>query len=293
MFRHDEKLVLNGKTTIVRHRSISDYLTAMEFVKSEEFKSQLYVDATDNDGSGWNGYKSTDEYAEMLRYGWPEGVQTAHGLEGLASDAAERLSFRRDVGGAFPVVPAFLAGAPDAMLMPHNDINENVRGVTLVIDTSFNANVSGDTVLKYAQQVMQLVAWLAAERIETAVYAVDCVNFYETPNTLYVCPVREAGQILQPERIASVIHPGFLRHAWFNMVEVEAMLSKTKGMSCYANSYAAQNSGYGHARHATTEQLAAVLPEAYSVIQLPKPGDGDPTKAVEESVNLKFRHKEY
>ncbi len=49
---------------------------------------------------------------------------------------------------------------------------------------------------------------------------------------------------------------------------------------------------YGVVEHASMDEMQAALPEAYSVILLPKCGSGDPMKAVQESDTLRLRQGE-
>ena len=229
----------------------------------------------------WTGTNTPEDYVDMLRNGWQHGVKNVEGLDGLSSDRAERLHFERNVGGVFPVVPAYLAGAPDAMLDVRPAPTDSVRGLTLVIDSSFHAGVDASTALKYAQSVMRLVAWLQSEQIDVSVYIVCPIQF-DGKRFIYTTPIRESGQVLQPERIAAVVHPSWLRRAWFAMVEREYYEYDEKSCrSCTC--------GFGHVAHASADELRQVLPEAYSVIMLPKVGSGDPELAVKESISLKLR----
>lgn len=279
----------HGRTrTIIRHRTVNTMLDALalnvEAAKIAKLKDEDYSRQSVKGTSSFTGTKSAEEYVTMLRDGWTLGVQDVEGLDGLSTDASERLRFVRSVGGAFANVPAHLSGAPDAMIRPTMQSADNVRGLTLVIDAAFSCAVGSQTVLEYAKSVMRLIAWLAAEQIETAVYLTIAMN-YDGGRYVYVIPVREAGDVMQPERIASLCHPSFLRRAWFAVVEHEYHDHKLPGSHMC-------NGSYGHPTTVTSDELKSVIPEAYSVILLPKVGAGDPMKAVQESDNLKLRRGE-
>jgi hypothetical protein len=283
MLRPDIKIKSDKRTTVVRHRTLPDYVMAMHEAQADDGRYRASMKASDD----FQGHVSNEEFEAMLNDGWREGIEDAEGLDGLASDAQERLTFVRNIGGAFPVVPAFLSGDPCAMLQPRTDLNDNVRGVTLVLDGAYNCNVKGHTVLKYAKQVMKLVAWLEAERIETAVYVTHTVQQRTSGNgtrCMYVTPIREAGQIMQPERIASILHPAFFRRAWFSLLEHECYELKYKD-----SERGVRGGGYGRSTHATLDEVKQVLPEHHAVILMPQVGSGDPTKAIEEALNLKLR----
>lgn len=268
------------KVATLRYRTVAQIEAAIDWAMTYKGRdlSSCKISA---DGSNWAGTATMQQYRDMLRDGWPEGLGDSEGLEGLSTDAAERLSFKRSVGGAFPIVPAYLSGAPDAMLMPYTAPMDSVRGLTLVCDGSFSAYTASDTALKYAQSVMRLVAWLQAEQIDTSVYMTITVTA-NGRRLIYLVPIHETGQILQPERIAAMVHPSFLRRAWFAMFEYEYhVLGDASCRSC--------TSGFGQAATTTSEELRQALPEAFSAIVLPKVGRGDPMKAVQESTTFKLR----
>ena len=49
---------------------------------------------------------------------------------------------------------------------------------------------------------------------------------------------------------------------------------------------------YGYSKALPLDVLKEVIPESYSVVVMPKPGRGDPDKAIRKAINLKFRHKD-
>jgi hypothetical protein len=130
---------------------------------------------------------------------------------------------------------------------------------------------------------MRMLAWLQAEQIETAVYAVVPIMLGRSRNkrVMYVTPIRQAGETMNPDRIAAVLHPSFLR-AWFSALEHD-YFDRNVSDACVCKS------GYGSVTHATAEEMRAAIPEAYSVIMLPKVGSGDPEQAIREAVTLKIR----
>ena len=266
----------NGAKTIHRMRTINDFAESLQWAQ----KNNRMASAVSG-SSRFTGTDSAAEYEDMMRNGYAHGVKGVEGLEGLSTDASDKIQFERSVGGAFPIVPAFLHGAPDAMLMPVAKPAEAVRGLTLVIDGAFHAGIKSWEVAEYAKSVMRLLAWLAAEGVETAVYSVIAMR-HNGDRVIWTTPIREAGGVMQPERIAAICHPSFLRRAWFSLVEREHIEFKLPLSNMC-------NDCYGYPSEATVAELQQVLPEAYSVILLPKPGSGDPDKAVREAYTLKLK----
>lgn len=273
-----------AKHVVIRKRTVDNLMAALD-AAAEAGRNPNTTRASTHGSYAFTGTDSAGAYLTMLRDGWTAGVEGVEGLAGLSTDSADKIMFARDVGGAFPVVPAYLAGAPDAMLMPRIAPSENVRGLTLVIDGSFGHLTGPGTGLEYARSVMRLVAWLQAEQIETAIYVSIAIRKKAGKTRyVYVIPVREAGQVLQPERIAALCHPSLLRRAWFALVEYEHYERGLPGASVCTDNY-------GVANVATAEDLRIAIPEAYSVVLLPKVGSGDPMRAVQESDTLKLRQE--
>ena len=270
------------KCTVYRQRTLDDITVAMRWAMASDKRDKLDSCAPERGGYSWRGTPDIETYAMMLHDGWPEGIENAEGLEGICTDDNESLTLVRDVAGAFPNVPAHIAGSPQAMWNMSPQVAERVRGLTLVVDGSYNCRVNPETVFEYAQSVMRLVAWLSAERIECSVYVMDCTKLQGGGKYLYTIPIHLAGDVLQPERVAAILHPSFLRRGWFALIEREHYEFSLPGSSsCTSN--------YGHSATATMQELQQVLPDAYSVVILPKVGQGDPMKAVQESETLKLR----
>ncbi len=102
---------------------------------------------------------------------------------------------------------------------------------------------------------------------------------------IYVTPIRECGDVIQPERLASIIHPSWLRRAWFALLEREYSLDDG---NAYPEARACRG-GYGSARNASADEVRQAIPHAQSVILLPKVGSGDPQETVEDALSIKMR----
>jgi len=276
VFRADIKLPSKERRggVIVRHRTVADYAYGM--VEGERINPRSGL------SQEFCATRNAAEYNDMLTNGWPDAVEGVEGLDGLTSDEAPRPGFVRDVGGSFPIVPAYLAGHPASMLACRALPSETVRGLTLVIDGCYNGGIDTDKVLNYARCCMRLVAWLQAEQIDTSIYVVNASRLAGPGTYLYVTPVHESGQIPQPERIAAILHPSFLRRAWHQMLNYEDSVLHLPG-SC---------SGAGHPTSANAAELRDVLPEAFSIVMLPHVGTGNPDAAIKEAINLKLRRTE-
>ncbi len=269
---------------IVRYRTLAEMIHALQSSARDTTQGRRLSSVRPCRAGGWAGTDDALEYLDMLRNGWAHGVKGVEGLEGLSSDMQDDYTFVPSVCGTYLDVGAYQAGVPDCMLEYTPESSENIRGLTLVIDSCYSAGVNGDTVLTYAHSVMRLIAWLAAERIETAVYAVNPIQLGKH-RYMYTTCIRKAGDVIQPERLAAMVHPSWLRRCWFAMLERDYYDRKLRECSGCKGSY-------GHVITATIDEIRACVDEAYSVILLPKIGTGDPMKAVAESISLKLQIQE-
>jgi hypothetical protein len=267
------------KVATLRRRTLDDMRGALDWAIAQRDDGQSYNSVSN--GSSFSGTSTGEEYRDMLRDGWAKGVEGVEGLDGLTSDRHERLAFNRNVAGVFPVVPAYLAGSPNCMLECRPMPTDAVRAVTLVVDGSFNCGVKSKTALDYAQQVMRMVAWLQAEQIDTTVHVVVPVTMHNK-RTVYITEIRRSGDVLQPERIAVALHPSWLRRAWFAMCEREYHEYGVKECRVCLG-------GYGRSEHVTADELRTALPDAQSIIMLPKVGDGNPENAIRDALNMKLQ----
>ena len=166
-----------------------------------------------------------------------------------------------------------------AMYAVRPQVQDRIRGLTLVIDGCYSAFVDMQTVMTYAHTVMRLMAWLSAERIEVGVYIVNCCGLRGPARYLYVTEVHRQGDVIQPERVASCLHPSFLRRAWHNMLYYEDRKLGLPGSAA----------GSGRPQTATPVMLRHCLPDADSIVLLPRVGSGNPEQAIKEAINLKLR----
>lgn len=281
-FRPDVTVRGGRRNYVVRHRTLDDYAQTLDIaIAHDGTLPRARGKASTKHPKSFAG-TNPDEYRDMLRNGWPAGIEGAEGLDGLVSDRLERFQLQRNVAGSFANVPAHLAGHPASMYDMRPSPSEK-RGLTLVVDICFNCEVKERVVRDYARKVMKLVAWLQAQQIETAVYGVIVERLDNT--FVYPVTIREHGQVLQPERIAAILHPSFLRRAWFSMLEYDAY----KGCKQAATATAF---GYGYPDYGSAELYRQIFPDAYAVVMLPKPGDGDPEKTILDAVNLKLKRED-
>lgn len=270
---------------ILRRRTISEIeFTSREALEKRD-KRTTGRSSTKLDES-FSGTPDMQTFLDMLGKGWSEGLANAKGLDGISSDHHERLNFNARPAGVFPIVPNYLAGNPNAMLRPEIQDADEVRSLTLVVDNCYNYNIRSSAVLEYAQELMAVVAWLIAERIEVSIVAL--ISERINGKTFYwSIPIRDKGTVLQPERIATCVHTSFFRRGWFSMLEHEYHEKKLTGAD-------ACRCGYGRSISPELSDLPEILGEdTASIVMLPKASnDGRAKDAIKNAITLKLRHKD-
>lgn len=274
--RSDYTITDSERTNVVvRWRTIAEY-------------ADMLREAIASGGSGggarasapFAGTANASEYLTMLETGWPDGVHGVEGLDGLSVDAEARPTLQRSVAGCFPSVPDFIAGSPLSMYDVQRLPSEH-QSVCLVINAATPGSTDASVILEYAHSVMRLIAALHAQHLDAAIVLMVRLHM-GSRDYCYPVRIRELGQVLQPERIAATLHPSWLRRAFFSAIDHDAHNGCKDAGS-------ASNSGYGSAQGIDGELCRQLLPDARSVLILPQPGEGDPTKAVQEALSVKLR----
>lgn len=120
----------------------------------------------DANGSWYGGAKSANEIAQKTRGGDLSGVPASDALlerfERFAFET-ERPTWRDDIAGGFPNVPAFLAGHPLAMRRRINDASA-AAPLAIVVDLATSAGISAETIRRRGAAVLALSRLLTMRR---------------------------------------------------------------------------------------------------------------------------------
>jgi len=270
-----------GNATAYHHVTLRELAGCLER-RNPEHPSSTVKNGQQNSaskGGCWTGTESIEEYAGMLKDGWAHGVEGMEGLDGLTADDSLSWKLQRDVAGFYPDVPSYLAGHPANMYTLKKKRSSKIKSITLVLDMCFHAGINQQACIDQARELMKLVNWFATNRYDINVYATIAAVMHSNRH-LYVTPVRTQGEKFNPERIAAALHTSFLRRGWFAAVECDAYEGGGHGGKVASE--------YGQVETPTLEELRQVLPDASSVVVMPKPGMGDPKAAIERTLNLKI-----
>ena len=213
-------------------------LSWSDFTKSAASRRQNHsawaCTAQHEDTSGWSG---TDTYAEALTlasHGWPEGTaRIQRALDTLTFKTAHQrgqgTGWAMDVAGAFPCVPAYLAGDCEYMHAPDMD-SQQAPTRRVLVSGMHAAMFTVEQVENYGLAVLALVDSMeqAGESIEL-VWHYTARNLERKPDgghravtgwsSLQVT-LKRAGEHFELDRLAfALAHPSMSRRLGFSVIE--------------------------------------------------------------------------
>jgi hypothetical protein len=177
---------------------------------------------------------SLEEALELLRHGWPEGLQAAQDLlskidiHAIAEQFPQRFSqeIEHDVAGDEPDVDRYLVNDPESMITVTPSIDRIGSIATILVNASQHARVKASRMRRRGVVVMGLV-----EALTSLGYSVD-LQAYQliTPEDYDKSAMHETRiPLLSPGMPASldtiafaVAHPSFLRRIMFALEERES-----------------------------------------------------------------------
>jgi hypothetical protein len=186
----------------------------------------------------FTGVKDYDEARELLEHGWAEKVdEIQKGIEKFTKDEeAKRTKVDSGVSGFAPIVPNYLAGLPNSMLVMHPD-TKKVKVIKILVDLSVACSESPENVIRKGIKLMSKV-----NSLEKCGYRVriDTANSFCGSENTYICNVllKSENQPLDIKRIAfPLFHSAMFRCIMFDWYEriPEAKYIHAYGHPIYAD----------------------------------------------------------
>lgn len=216
--------------------------------------------ASINSDSGFRGTQDMPEAVGLMRYGWEDGTRTIiDGLDNVTAEVETVEAFDLEPAGAFPCVPAFVAGDADCMWNP-TAYAEKPRMV-LTFGCRYHCMIDEKDVREYGKALAAVVRELEARGVDVAVYAVDATRDGAELGLIGI-EVKPFGDVLDLGRIAMAGHPSFLRRCLFAYWESRQDVRDIN------------NSGYGCPVNPTEEQarMALQMSSDERLVSLPAAG---------------------
>lgn len=205
-----------------------------------------------------------DGAVRMANDGWPEGAKVlSDALDSLPPESDVRPDWATDVCGAFPCVPALVAGDPECMWNMSGE--RGYRQVALIVPMSYSASVDAKQVSIYAQAVAAIARSIEASGVDVAIYSVH--HGQNRNNERYTgahaVMVRQFGEPLDLAKVAFAFHSAFLRRLSFAWRERNPEAIKIK----------LADDTYGSPRPVTADIVRTVCGEVGQNVILPSVND--------------------
>jgi hypothetical protein len=174
---------------------------------------------------GFTGTASLDGALAFARDGWGEGLAKMRlALDRVAASSpaiATAPAFSLDVGGAFPLIAAAVAGDPMCMFNPA-PISERARPVLrLVTSTALPAVYEAQEVFNFGAGLVAIIDTLEKEGFSVELSTCRCNNAGKERLTI-LTKVKGAGESLDLERLAFVLgSASYNRRLHFGVVEAQ------------------------------------------------------------------------
>lgn len=166
-----------------------------------------------NGGDNWSGCRTLDDALRMTREGWQAGAQSLGKLLDHLTPAQDVLpDWSLDVAGAFPCVPAYLTGEPEAVWRM-SDERKSVRRLALIVPGTYHAGNGADAIMVYAKAIAAVARAVEASGIDVAIYSLDVSKGNHI--AAVAVSIRAYGEPMDLAKIAFAFHPAWLRRISF------------------------------------------------------------------------------
>lgn len=170
--------------------------------------------------------ESWDDAQNLLQYGWHEGAKRVNAV--MASGKGKNIMAAKlynSVAGFAPNVPAYLCGAPAAMIN-RKQIKTRSRVVTIVYNQCLSGSIDAKEMEDAAATLFNIVVGLEASGVRVELWTA-CID--EVGNERANCAVR-IKSASQPFNLIKMVypcvHPSFFRRHVFAFIERAGVKSK-------------------------------------------------------------------
>jgi len=195
-----------------------DFLETAKGVLSGKRTSGSNTESTSTESGGFSGCNSFQDALRMATEGWQDGAAAmSKSLDALPPALEVLPDWQLDVGGAFPCVPALVAGEPECVWRMNDNIRAT-RRLTLIVPHSYNCMVAATSAQQYAKGVAALVRSMEGSGIDVQVVAFNTnrsASDRTGANYCYAVTVREFGEPLDLAKVAFAFHSAMLRRIGF------------------------------------------------------------------------------
>jgi len=185
-------------------------------------KTEKKSHARTAEGNKFRGRETWDECLDMMRRGWPEGLQKmAAAVDDVKASMAEPspVNFGLDVTGQCFDVGAYLSGEPECWLSP--DPEKPKKTYRIILNCCVNGDITAEQIINRGAAVVAMIDALQADPSNvvdlTIIYPIRKIKGKHN-----LCIRLHIGcSPLDIDSLSFVVsHPGFFRRAIFRVIEV-------------------------------------------------------------------------
>lgn len=238
----------DGKKRTVDYQSMNEfytYLCETPFNEAFRWNNHSSVETSES----FSGTKSFEEAVDLMKNGWQDMSQRlTQTLKAKQSQMqmVQRRKMVNDVAGFQPIVPLYLAGAPNNMVSQKMvPVKQKVINITKSV--SYACFVEKEQIIEESIKALQVV-----KKIEAMGYRVNlniAIGTLESDREIYAkVRIKSANEKLNISKTAfPLVHPSMLRRLYFRFVEVYPEVTRSFV--------------HGYGRPASTEQMKAAFPD--------------------------------
>jgi hypothetical protein len=231
------------------YQSWADLLDNMKTAKSEWTASRSSRKTKGYTGDRWSGTANWAEALEQATNGWPQGrKKMKSGMVVAARKVSNSIvhALTLELGGNYPCVPAYLAGAPEHMVDLGNQSIAARPVLKIIVDCCAPYDVHENHLFNHGIAVLSAVHELEKQGYSVEVSVVCGVANYRLRGQKeklvgFRAVFKKAGAKLDLDRAAfAIASPSVLRRFFFCMVEQHKdleVLAGSYGGCRYAQSY--------------------------------------------------------
>lgn len=195
------------------------FSSLMECVKYiEKIPSDMRANGWNNNEDDFTKTRNMDHAIDLVRNGWPEGIERAEEIaRTMDIDAPQQRKRSYSVAGGSVSVGRLIAGNPLHMVERSKQPGRKI--VTLFVENSVSAAVSADSLTLRASVIAAMVDILERQGYSCQIVALDTSLHVGKPGAHIAVTIKQAGEKLNLNDTAFALgHPSFLRRLCFALV---------------------------------------------------------------------------
>ena len=214
------------------------YLDSTVFGSWSEFTQQLDTHgiarqwgsfpSSQSSASEWNGNVSYLEARELAEHGWPEGVrliqQVSDEVAPYALRPQQRPQWEYTHAGFLPSMAAYVAGAPEHMLIRTQADDPTRPVVRIVCSVTASAHIPADVLVRRGAAVLSVLDYLESSgtRVELTLFDGGHERTKQNSHVRYesLIVLKRPDEHVDIDRLAfALVHPAMLRKLLFKLRE--------------------------------------------------------------------------